>query len=92
MTYAFTAEDMQALAQWDTPTICNALELLAPERRAIGFTVEPMVALLKWTHGWDHFTQRGALAAVSLIITSQQARRFKEPVNTFKLKTFIFTT
>jgi regulator of RNase E activity RraA len=45
MTYPFTGEDMQALAQWDTPTICNALELLVPERRAIGFIVEPMVAL-----------------------------------------------
>ena len=32
-------------AQWDTPTICNGLELVVPERRAIGFTVEPMVAV-----------------------------------------------
>lgn len=31
------------LRQWDTPTICNALELVAPQRRAIGFTVENMV-------------------------------------------------
>ncbi len=45
MTYTFTLEEMQALTQWDTPTICNALELLVPERRAIGYTVEPMVAL-----------------------------------------------
>lgn len=43
--YPFSAEDLKTLAQWDTPTICNALELLVPERRAIGFTVEPMVAL-----------------------------------------------
>jgi regulator of RNase E activity RraA len=45
MSYPFTAEDLRLLTQWDTPTICNALELLVPERRAIGFTVEPMVAL-----------------------------------------------
>jgi RNA polymerase sigma factor (sigma-70 family) len=43
-TYPFTRADLEALRQWDTPTICNGLELLAPERRAIGFTVEPMVA------------------------------------------------
>lgn len=43
--YPFTAKDLDILKQWDTPTICNGLELLAPERRAIGFTVEPMVAL-----------------------------------------------
>ncbi len=44
MDRSFTREDLATLAQWDTPTICNGLELLAPERRAIGFTVEPMVA------------------------------------------------
>lgn len=43
--YPFTSDDLRVLAQWDTPTICNALELIVPERRAIGFTVEPMVAL-----------------------------------------------
>lgn len=40
----FTRADLARLAQWDTPTICNGLELVVPERRAIGFTVEPMVA------------------------------------------------
>ena len=43
--YPFDAADLARLAQWDTPTICNALELLVPERRAIGFTIEPLVAL-----------------------------------------------
>ena len=41
----FTQADLNALREWDTPTICNALELVVPERRAIGFTVEPMVAV-----------------------------------------------
>lgn len=40
----FTRADLDALRQWDTPTICNGLELVVPERRALGFTVEPMVA------------------------------------------------
>jgi regulator of RNase E activity RraA len=40
----FTRADLEALRQWDTPTICNGLELIVPERRAVGFTVEPMVA------------------------------------------------
>ena len=42
--YSFTAQDLEALKAWDTPTICNGLELSSPERRALGFTVEPMVA------------------------------------------------
>ena len=40
----FDLADLVALKQWDTPTICNGLELIVPERRAIGFTLEPMVA------------------------------------------------
>ncbi len=41
----FTPEDLQRLAQWDTPTICNGLELVVPARRALGFTVEPFAVL-----------------------------------------------
>ena len=40
----FTAADLELLKRFDTPTICNGLELVVPERRAVGFTVEPMVA------------------------------------------------
>ena len=40
-----TAEDLQKLTVWDTPTICNALELILPERRGFGFTTEPLIAL-----------------------------------------------
>jgi len=35
---------LQALTAWDTPTICNALEIVVPTRRAIGFTRRPLVA------------------------------------------------
>ena len=31
------------LKTFDTPTVCNALELVAPERRAEGFTTLPFV-------------------------------------------------
>lgn len=40
----FARADLDVLKQWDTPTICNGLELIVPERRAIGFTTAPMVA------------------------------------------------
>jgi regulator of RNase E activity RraA len=43
----FTKADLEVLQQWDTPTICNGLEIVVPERRAIGFTVEPMVCFDK---------------------------------------------
>src|SRR6202048_4693457 len=35
---------LEALRPWDTPTICNALEIVAPARRAYGFTRRPLVA------------------------------------------------
>ena len=31
----FTQADLDVLAQWDTPTICNGLEITSPERRAL---------------------------------------------------------
>ncbi|HYZ41463.1 MAG TPA: RraA family protein [Stellaceae bacterium] len=36
--------DLVALTAFDTPTICNALELVVPARRAIGFTRRPLFA------------------------------------------------
>ncbi len=42
--FPFTAEDLEALRQWDTPTICNALEVVAPARRGSGFSVKPIRA------------------------------------------------
>ena len=38
-----TAADLAALTAWDTPTICNGLEVTNPDRRATGFTTQNMV-------------------------------------------------
>ncbi len=38
---ALTETELAALRALDTPTICNALEVVAPGRRAGGFTVAP---------------------------------------------------
>jgi regulator of RNase E activity RraA len=43
MPEALKPEDLAALAAFDTPTICNALEIAAPERRALGFNRRPLV-------------------------------------------------
>jgi regulator of RNase E activity RraA len=34
---------LEKLSAIDTPTICNALEIVAPERRLTGFTIRPLV-------------------------------------------------
>lgn len=35
-------EVLDGLRRYDTPTMCNAMELVAPERRATGFTTQPL--------------------------------------------------
>ncbi len=37
--------DLDVLTKWDTPTICNALEVVVPERRATGFTTQAFTCL-----------------------------------------------
>jgi regulator of RNase E activity RraA len=37
-------QSLEPLRQWDTPTICNALEIVTPGRRAYGFNRRPLVA------------------------------------------------
>lgn len=40
---AITRKLMDHLAGFDTPTICNALEITSPDRRAVGFSTKPFV-------------------------------------------------
>lgn len=36
------AAELKLLASFDTPTVCNALEITSPERRLFGYTTEPL--------------------------------------------------
>ena len=40
-----TSDDLALLTKWDTPTICNALEEIIPERRGYGFTTTHFFSL-----------------------------------------------
>src|SRR5580698_6760597 len=42
-TAPLPASVLEALARYDTPTICNAMEIVAPQRRLIGYTTKPLV-------------------------------------------------
>jgi len=39
-----TTEELKSLVALDTPTICNALEVVAPQRRGFGYTTKPFVS------------------------------------------------
>lgn len=43
LTAPLPASVLETLAQYDTPTICNAMEFVAPERRLIGYTTKQLV-------------------------------------------------
>ncbi|WP_245452511.1 RraA family protein [Bradyrhizobium forestalis] len=43
LTAPLPASLLEALAHYDTPTICNAMEMVAPERRLIGYTTKQLV-------------------------------------------------
>ena len=45
MTACPTADEIASLAEIDTPTICNLLEMVVPERRGYGFTVQHLHCL-----------------------------------------------
>jgi regulator of RNase E activity RraA len=46
LTTPLTPAELAALTRFDTPTICNALELVVPERRALGFNRKPLLSPL----------------------------------------------
>ncbi len=43
MSAPLTEQDLAALRALDTPTVCNCLELIIPERRGWGYTVDPLI-------------------------------------------------
>lgn len=58
--------DLDALARWDTPTICNALELLQPSTPLTAFTTQPGIGVT------STFTPMIGLARVATIRARQQ--------------------
>ena len=38
-----TQQQLDALLEFDTPTICNALEVVLPHTRKSGYTIRPLV-------------------------------------------------
>jgi regulator of RNase E activity RraA len=72
------SEILAALAKYDTPTICNAMEVVAPERRLIGFTTRPLVCPfpdLPPIVGYARTATIRATSASGLPPAEQQAQR-----------------
>jgi regulator of RNase E activity RraA len=72
------ASVLEALARYDTPTICNAMEIVAPERRLIGYTTKPLVCPfpdLPPMVGYARTVTIRSVLASGLPAAEQQARR-----------------
>ena len=75
---AFDPAALEALRAWDTPTICNALEVVVPHRRATGFTVEHLHCLdpgLKPIVGYARTATFRAVAPSPLASDAVKAKR-----------------
>ena len=69
---------LKELTTLDTPTVCNALEVLAPERRAIGFTTEGLQCLypdLKPIVGFARTATFRSMRPAALPPEEERARR-----------------
>lgn len=73
------AAALKALTAWDTPTICNALEIVAPARRALGFTRRPVVAC------FPEMKPIVAFARTALIRSREPNARDREAANKMRL-------
>ncbi|HVV93212.1 MAG TPA: RraA family protein [Hyphomicrobiales bacterium] len=69
-----TPELLERLAQLDTPTVCNALEIVAPERRAIGFTTEPLICLYPALKPIVGFARTATLRSMQPYAVPEKAR------------------
>ena len=72
-------QSLEALRQWDTPTICNALEITNPERRARGFTRRPVVAC------FPEMKPLVAFARTALIRSREAHPRDRDSANKIRL-------
>ena len=81
---------LEALGRYDTPTICNAMEIVAPERRLIGYpwyilSVCTVLYLLSLPAGWKSYRDHARKAAAkgvapAPVISPDQAPPFAPPV------------
>jgi regulator of RNase E activity RraA len=70
---------LEALRAWDTPTICNALEIVAPARRALGFTRRPVIA------AFPEMKPVVAFARTALIRSREPHTRDRDSANKVRL-------
>jgi regulator of RNase E activity RraA len=78
VTEPLPASVLEALARYDTPTICNAMEIVAPERRLIGYTTKPLVCPfpdLPPMVGYARTVATRSVLASGLPAAEQQAKR-----------------
>lgn len=71
--------DLETLRRFDTPTVCNALELIVPDRRGHGYTTQPLIASdpsLPPVVGYARTAIIRARTPSSRSPEEQQARRF----------------
>jgi len=69
---------LSELAGFDTPTICNALEVVAPERRGFGFTIDPLQCIYPNLKPIVGFARTATIRSVQpQAISAEDARKLR---------------
>jgi regulator of RNase E activity RraA len=71
--------DLEVLRGFDTPTICNALELVVPARRATGFNRRPLIA------AFPHLKPAVGFARTAIIRSREPHSRSREEATRMRL-------
>lgn len=71
------ASVLEALSRYDTPTICNAMEVVAPARRLVGYTTKPLVCPFPALPPIVGYARTATIRSVvqSALPAAEQARR-----------------
>src|SRR4051812_45904178 len=68
-------KDLEALRRFDTPTICNAIEMVTPDRTGLGFNIRPLVCAHPALPPIVGFARTAMMRAASPSADSPEARR-----------------
>lgn len=74
-----TSQDLSALREIDTPTICNLLEIVAPQRRGYGFTFRHLHCIFPQMRPMVGYAKTATIRArMPAARTGEEAAEFRE--------------
>ena len=77
----YTKADLDVLAQWDTPTICNGLEITSPERAPSATPSSRWSACIRWP-------SPSSAAGGDVIVRELRRHGYRDPRSCFATESY----